>query len=65
MKTVLGIGVACLIALAMVTSFSDALGVDYWFPGFDTWKTTYVGVVFLLIAIGGLLHQIHKRKSDD
>jgi hypothetical protein len=62
MKTAFAIAVGCLIAIAMLSSFSDALALDHWFPGFEMWKTTFVGVVFLLVAIGGLFHRYHKRK---
>lgn len=63
MKTAFAIAIGVVIAVAMVSSFSDALGLDYWLPGFETWKTTFVGVIFVLVAIGGLFHRYHKRKK--
>ena len=63
LKTAFAIAIGCLIVVAMLTSFSDALGLDYWLPGFDVWKTTFVGVAFIAVAIAGLFHRYNKRKS--
>lgn len=65
MRTLLAIFIGCLIFLAMISSFSEVLGLDALLPGFDVVKTTVVGIAFLLIAIGGLFYRIKKRRSDD
>ena len=65
MRTALAIGIGCMIFLAMIASFSDFLGLEALVPGFDVGKTTVVGVVFILLAVGGLFHRFHKRRSDD
>ncbi len=68
MRSALAIGIGGLIFLAMIASFSDVLGLDALVPGFEVGKTAVVGIVFLLMAAGGLFHRINKvrkRRSDD
>ncbi len=65
MRTALAVLVAVGLVLLIALSFSDELGLDLLMPELEIWKTTFVGVVFLLVAMAGLFHRINKRKSDD
>lgn len=65
MRTALAIFIGAAIFLAMIGSFSKELGLDLLLPGFEAAKTTIVGVVFVLLAIGGLFLRFKKRRSDD
>ena len=63
MRGVLALTGFALILIALIFSFSGVLGLDDLWPGFETLKTTFVGVVFLVLAIGGLFHRYHKFKK--
>ena len=63
MKGVLAITGFALILVALLFSFTGALGLDELWPGFDNFKTVFVAVAFLILAIGGLFHRYHKFKG--
>ena len=63
MKGFLAIVGFALILIALVFSFSRTLGLDDLWPGFDAMKTTFVGIVFIVLAIGGLFHRYNKFKQ--
>jgi len=62
-KVFIGSAFLCLIIVALIASFSDELGLDILFPGFDAAKTVTVGVLFLALAIAGLFHRYNKFKK--